>query len=80
MPGNSARSRYTTFLVAVTVAPGGDGTPASVVYAVMTRNADDALAAVRALPGTPAGATIVGSLSTRTAKAIKLKPQEVRSV
>lgn len=78
MPG-SARSRYTTFLVALTT--GHDGRARSpVVYAVMTRSAKDALAAVRALAQTPADIAIVGSLSTRTAKALKLKPDEVRSV
>lgn len=78
MPG-SARSRYTTFLVAPT-APADHRTRAPVVYAVMTRSAEDALAAVRALAETPADLAIVGSLSTRTAKALKLKPGEVRAV
>lgn len=79
MPG-SARSRYTTFLVAQTREHGDGRARAPVVYAVMTRSAGDALAAVRARAGTPCDLAIVGSLSTRTAKALKLKPEEVRPV
>lgn len=79
MPG-SARSRYTTFLVAQTREHGDGRTGAPVVYAVMTRSAGDALAAVRARAETACDLAIVGSLSTRTAKALKLKPQEVRAV
>lgn len=79
MPGHP-RSRYTTFLVALTTEHGDDGARGATVYAVMTRDAAAALAAVRALAETPADIAIVGSLSTRTAKAIKLKPEEVRAV
>ena len=78
MPGHAQR-RYTTFLVAVTVAPGG-GAPGAIVYAAMKRDAAEALAAVRALIEAPGDVAIVGSLSTRTAKAIKLKPDDVRQV
>ena len=79
MPG-SARSRYTTFLVALTMDHSADTDRAPVVYAVMTRTADDALAAVRTHTVRLADGAIVGSLSMRTAKAIKLKPGEVRAI
>ncbi len=80
MPGH-ARRRYTTYLVALSTGRDDDvARGATVVYAVMARAADDALAAVRALAEAPATVAVVGSLSTRTAKAIKLKPGEVRAV
>lgn len=79
MPGH-ARRRYTTYLVALTGRDDDVARGATVVYAVMARAADDALAAVRALAEAPATVAVVGSLSIRTAKAIKLKPGEVRAV
>lgn len=75
-----ARSRRTTFLVAVTTERGDDGARGPQVYAVMKRSAADALAAVRALAEAQAEVAVVGSLSTSTAKAIRLKPDEVRPV
>lgn len=84
MPGRT-RSRHTTFLVSVTVArSGGRGrsTPRSapVVYAVMKPDAEAAMAAIRALTEGPAVVAIVGSLSTRVSKSLKLKPGEPRAV
>ncbi|MDP4023597.1 hypothetical protein Q8W71_13240 [Methylobacterium sp. NEAU 140] len=74
------RGRHTTYLVALTTEHGDDGALGPVVYAVMKRKPEEALAAVRALAELPADVRIVGSLSTRTAKALKLKPDEVRPV
>lgn len=67
--------RYTTFLVAVTERPGD-----APVYAVMARGADEALAIVRARADAGPGVAIVGSLSSRTAKAIRLTAGEARPV
>ena len=84
MPGR-ARSRHTTFLVSVTAErSGGRGRsgpkPAPLVYAVMKPNAEAALAAVRALAEGPVAVAVVGSLSTRVSKGLKLKPGEPRVV
>ena len=84
MPGRT-RSRYTTFLVSVTAErSGGRGRsspkPAPLVYAVMKPSAEEALEAVRALADPSASLAIVGSLSTRIAKALKLKPDTPRVV
>jgi hypothetical protein len=79
MPGR-LRRRYTTFLVSVATERSRDGIPGPIVYAVMKPSAEDALAAVRALADPQAGLSIVGSLSTRVAKALKLKPDEPRAV
>ncbi|MCJ2125451.1 hypothetical protein MKL11_23455 [Methylobacterium sp. J-077] len=83
MPGR-ARSRYTTYLVSVTAErSGGRGRsakPAPVVYAVMKPNAEAALAAIRSLAEGPVAVAIVGSLSTRVSKGLKLKPGEPRMV
>jgi hypothetical protein len=75
-----ARRRYTTFLVALKTRSGA-GAPGPVVYAAMKRDAAEALAAVQALAdGAAVDVAIVGSLSTRLAKAIRLKPDELRVV
>ncbi|MCJ2095157.1 hypothetical protein MKK67_22015 [Methylobacterium sp. J-072] len=84
MPGR-ARSRYTTYLVSVTAErSGGRGRsgrkPAPLVYAVMKPNAEAAMAAVRSLAEEPVAVAIVGSLSTRVSKGLKLKPGEPRVV
>ena len=50
------------------------------VYAVKARRADEAMAAVRAKLGDGTTPVVVGSLSTRTAKAIGLKTGEVRAI
>lgn len=75
MPKDVGR-RYTTFLVAVTAEP-ADG---AAVYAVKARCPDEALGIVRA--GAEAGpdVAIVGSLSSRMAKAIRLVVGEMRPV
>ncbi|MCJ2027801.1 hypothetical protein [Methylobacterium sp. J-067] len=70
------RERYTTFLVALSPAR-GSGAP---VYAVRMCSAAEALAAVADKATNGQGPVIVGSLSTRTAKAIALKPGETRRV
>ena len=70
------RKRYTTFLVALGTARG----PGMPVYAVRMCSAEEALAAVAAQAAEGQGAVIVGSLSTRTAKALDLKPGEARRV
>ncbi|SFL73968.1 hypothetical protein [Methylobacterium pseudosasicola] len=84
MPGRT-RSRYTTFLVSVTAErSGGRGRstakPAPLVYAVMKPNAEAAMEAVRSLAEGPVVVAIVGSLSTRVSKGLKLKPGEPRAV
>ncbi|MEE7503349.1 hypothetical protein ACLBXO_18505 [Methylobacterium sp. C33D] len=78
MPGRPRR-RHTTFLVSVT-AEGAGPAPGAAVYAVMTPSAEEALAAVRALADPSASLAIVGSLSTRIAKALKLKPDAPRVI
>lgn len=70
------RERTTTFLIALGPAR-GSGTP---VYAVRGRGPEEALAAVAALATNGEDAVIVGSLSTRTAKALDLKRGEARRV
>ena len=84
MPGR-ARSRYTTYLVSMTPErSGGRGRsgskPAPAVYAVMKPNAEAAIEAVRALAEEPMVVAVVGSLSTRVSKGLKLKPGEPRLV
>lgn len=71
-----ARLRYTTFLVAQSDERSSD-VP---VYAVRMHDAVEALAAVAALVEGSSKPVIVGSLSTRTAKAMKLKPGAMRLV
>ncbi|MCJ2052651.1 hypothetical protein [Methylobacterium sp. J-070] len=78
MPGR-LRRRYTTFLVSVTTGRSGRGRSPT-VYAVMKPGAEEALEAVRPLTEPGAVLTIVGSLSTRLAKTLKLKPDEPRAV
>ncbi len=78
MPGR-LRRRYTTFLVSVTTER-ADPASGAVVYAVMKPGAEEALAAVRALAGPTDSLAVVGRLSTRIAKALKLKPDEPRVV
>jgi hypothetical protein len=46
----------------------------------MTSSAGEALEAVRARAEPQSAVTLVGSLSTRVAKALKLKPDELRAV
>lgn len=70
------RKRYTTFLIAIGTAR-ESSTP---VYAVRMCSAEEALAAVGAKATRGESAVIVGSLSTRTAKALDLKPGEARRV
>ncbi|GJE36400.1 hypothetical protein [Methylobacterium persicinum] len=70
------RDRYTTFLVAQ-FADKPSETP---VYAVRVRAAAEALATVTALTQGAGKPAIVGSLSTRTTKVMKLKPGDVRRV
>ena len=78
MPGR-LRRRHTTFLVSVTV-QGSSPASGATVYAVMKPSAEEAVEAVRALAGPSASLAIVGSLSTRIAKALKLKPDTPRVV
>ncbi|MDP4003946.1 hypothetical protein [Methylobacterium sp. NEAU K] len=73
MPGRT-RSRYTTFLVSVTEERPGGAASSPTVYAVMNPSAEEAIAAVRPLADGSAALAIVGSLSTRVSKALKLKP------
>ena len=77
MPGR-LRRRYTAFLVSVTTAR--PRAPRPTVYAVMMPGAEEALEAVRALAGPGANVAVVGSLSARIAKALKLKPDEPHAV
>ncbi|MEE7493845.1 hypothetical protein [Methylobacterium oryzae] len=78
MPGR-LRRRHTTFLVSVTAEGSGPASGAT-VYAVMKPCAEEALEAVRPLAGPSAALAVVGSLSTRIAKALKLKPDEPRVI
>ena len=73
------RRRYTTFLVSVTPERSRGRAADAVVYAVMKPGPEEALEAVRALAEPRAVLAIVGSLSTRIAKALKLKPDEARA-
>lgn len=77
MPHHS-RERLTTYLVALS----GEREQASGarVYAVRTRSAAEALAAVQASIGVAGTPVIVGSLSTRTAKAMGLKAGDIRVI
>ena len=79
MPGR-LRRRYRTFLVSVAVGRSRDAASDVMVYAVMKPSAEEALEAVRARAGPQAALSIVGSLSTRIAKALKLKPDEPHPV
>jgi hypothetical protein len=84
MPGR-ARSRYTTYLVSLTAErSGGRGRSgakhAPLVYAVMKPDAEAAMEAVRTLAEGPTVVAVVGSLSTRVSKGLKLKPGEPRQV
>jgi hypothetical protein len=75
MPGRP-RTRLTAYLVAPTTGRSSGAT----VYVVRTRSAAEALAAVQATLGQDETPVIVGSLSTRTAKAIGLKTGDVRPI
>jgi hypothetical protein len=79
MPGRPRR-RYTAFLVSVTPERVRGHGSSALVYAVMKPRPEEALEAVRALADPGAALAIVGSLSTRIAKALKLKPDEPRPV
>lgn len=71
------RERHTTYLVAVSAERPAETT----VYAVRMRSAAEALAAVAARAGNAGERpVIVGGLSTRTAKALGLKPGEMQPV
>ena len=70
------RERYTTFLIGLGTGR-GSGMP---VYAVRMSSPEEALAAVAALSDKGEAAVIVGSLSTRTAKTLALKPGEMRRI
>ena len=78
MPGR-VRRRYSTYLVAVTPERSRKAVR-PLVYAVMKPDAEAALEAVRGLAGPQAAVSLVGGLSTRIAKALKLKPDEPRAV
>ncbi|MCJ2089008.1 hypothetical protein MKK88_23925 [Methylobacterium sp. E-005] len=78
MPGRPRR-RYTAFLVAVTPERGRKAAR-PVVYAVMKPSAEEALDAVRGLAEPRDAVALVGGLSTRIAKTLKLKPDEPRAV
>lgn len=77
MPSRArTRVRHTTFLVARS-----DDLSSDVpVYAVRVRDAAEALAAVASLDEGAGKPVIVGSLSTRTTKAMNLKPGAIRLV
>jgi hypothetical protein len=79
MPGR-VRRRYTTFLVSVTAERPGKKSPGPTVYAVMKPSAEEAVGAVRAVADPRSTIAVVGSLSTRIAKALKLEPDELRAV
>ncbi|MBE7199678.1 MAG: hypothetical protein INR70_18000 [Parafilimonas terrae] len=70
------RVRLTAYLVAT----GGEQGANAPVYAVRTRTAAEAMAAVQASAGFTGKPVIVGSLSTRMAKAIGLKTGDVRAL
>lgn len=80
-PGRSAKRKppRQTFLVAATFVA-GDGPPRLRVYAAVVRGAAEALAAVRAELGPEVPVELTGKLSNRMAKALGLKPDEVRPV
>ncbi len=70
------RERHTTYLVASSFR----SEAGTLVYAVRMPSAAEALAAVAQKLDAKATPVIVGSLSTRTAKAMGLKPGELRPV
>jgi hypothetical protein len=79
MPGRPRR-RYTAFLVSVAAERSRGNGSSTLVYAVMKPGPEEALEAVRARVDSRAALAIVGSLSTRIAKALKLKPDEPHPV
>ncbi|MBP1181238.1 hypothetical protein [Methylobacterium sp. PvR107] len=79
MPGRPRR-RYTAFLVSVAAERSRGNGASTLVYAVMKPGPEEALEAVRARVDSRAALAIVGSLSARIAKALKLKPDEPHPV
>lgn len=79
MPKN-APSRYVTFIIAVSTSNEAESDSPSAIYAVVKQTADEALAAVSALSGPDAKVQVAGSLSARTARAMKLKPDAIRQL
>lgn len=75
MPGRP-RIRLTAYLVA----PAAGRASGMTVYAVCSPSAGEAVTAVQAHLGWSEAPVIVGSLSTRTAKAIGLKAGMIRPV
>lgn len=67
------------FLIAATLARDGDA-PNLRVYAAVVRSAEAALAAVRGEVGDEAAVELTGSLSTRMAKTLGLRPDEIRQI
>ena len=74
MPKSVTR-RSLTFLVAVSGASVSDA-----VYAVMARGAEEALLRVRTQASSDGELAVVGALSSRMAKAIRLAAGEVRAI
>jgi hypothetical protein len=70
------RERHTTYLVASSFR----SEPGTMVFAARMPSAAEAVAAVAARLETKDAPVVVGSLSTRTAKAMGLKPGELRLV
>ena len=72
----NAPSRYVASLIAVTASD--DEAPQPMIYAVVKHTAQEAMDEVRVLAGPIAKIELAGSLSSRTARALKLKPDAVR--
>lgn len=75
---NKAPGRYVTFIIAARINEGETSQPT--IYAVVKRCAQEAMEEVRALAGPYAKIELAGSLSSRMACALKLKPDDVRQL
>jgi hypothetical protein len=73
-----APGRFVTFMIAAS--DKDDEMSQPVIYAVVKRGVQEAMEEVRALAGPNAKIELAGSLSSGTARALKLKPNEVRQL
>ncbi|GEP08066.1 hypothetical protein [Methylobacterium oxalidis] len=77
---STKHKRYTAFLVAVTGSAGIGAEAEAVTYAALKPSAEEAMASVQAAVDAAAHVAVVGKLSTKMAKTIKLKRDEIRAI
>ncbi|MER2266953.1 hypothetical protein [Methylobacterium oxalidis] len=77
---STKHKRYTAFLVAVTGSAGIGEEAEAVTYAALKLSAEEARASVQDAVDAAAHVAVVGKLSARMAKTIKLKRNEVRVI